>query len=176
MSKQVNFFADPVDTTAFHSWLLKSYPYLRVIREDRGTPKELQPVPADEALNGPETMYLVVEWVYDNFCFSPLILDDRGTFDSERVVLDATVSPVVEYVPCRFDAVTNSVTGGRLYWYFCGELRSEQQAQIDRMLNWVRRHTIPGGWRMRVFEHAARNQRRLDLGYGTKVPSPPWPG
>jgi hypothetical protein len=67
---------------------------------------------------------------------------------------------------------------GRFYWAYDGALDPSEQRQVDALLRWVRRRSmpLPSDRRFRVFEHAARNGRILDFGLNIREPSPPWPG
>jgi hypothetical protein len=178
MSRQTNLYADRNDTLELHDWLERVFPGLTVIPTDRGSARDLKPIPPEEAWLRPgDMMFLVPQWAADKVVLRPLRVKSQSKHNGDLYCVGILESPIIEYSPCIVDEATNSIVRGRLYWSGGGEVSPEENRQVDRMFRWVRTHTVSAGWGHRVFEEAARNHRMLvydSFDMSKREPSPPW--
>lgn len=138
VSKQINFFANAVDTERIHDWLRREFPGLAVIRGNRGSLDELKSRVADDSLAYAEMLLLVPGWARER------VVPESA--ESERhpdlFAVDLHKNPAIEYSLCRSDSQGDSVWIGRFYWAYGGELAADERRQIDRLLRWVRTQSI----------------------------------
>jgi hypothetical protein len=167
MSRQVNFFADGDDARRLHSKLFEVFPHLKAVPAEPGSEHEFHGRPAQDLMSA-ERIYLVPAWAVSRIVLRPV---PGGQF---RV--DQKTSPVLEYCRSIVDADNETITAGRLYWAFEGDISAEEARQIGRVFRWVNDQTVatPLDRRFRVFEAAARKRRVLDYGFGITERSPQW--
>lgn len=157
MSRQTNFYAAPADTERIHQWLLSEFPGLTLVSQQRG-PRE-HTVPVDASSPGAFWRYpvscLIPVWA------KPLIqVEDIGDRFPGELVVTAQRSPIIEYHPCHWDETTSTVTRGRFYWAYNGEVSTEAQRQLDKLFRWVQRNTVTAeNMSFRFFPAAATNAR-----------------
>ena len=175
MSRQTNFYAHPLDTVQLHSWLLNQFSGLTVIRTVVGRSDELEPVPASEALEGQERMFLVPVWGRGRLVREPYTEGWRA--QAGQSLLRTRVSPVIEYCPPGWEETSRTARIGRLYWRYEGELTPEERRQLDRMFRWLRTQTVPlpPAKSFRIFPEAAVRAQIL-ADWGSERPNPLFEG
>jgi hypothetical protein len=160
VSKQINFFAHPMDTQRFHDWLLCQYPGIVFIKGKRGPMSglSLSPLGHEAIMNSAGKLFLVFDWGKQSIVYDSL--DDIYPGD---YVVDSHKSPVIEYSPSLLDEATKSLRVGRIYWAFKGSLPTEQHHEIRALFSWIRANSkpIPGDKVFRIFEFAAHHVRLL---------------
>lgn len=168
MSRQINFFADSEDAEELRQWLLQAFPGLQAIVKERGPLDELREVQAQKIINTSSTVFLVPQWATERVSFVPL---EDGVF---RV--DYFASPVIEYTASVLSEEKKSLSQGRFFWAYIGNVSPYEQGQVNSLFRWIYAHTIPVQTyrNFRVFEAACRNERILDFGYGIEQVSPHW--
>lgn len=172
MAKQVNFYADAVDKASLHDFMQELFPGLLCIQADHGTEAELRPRPvALESVNS--TVYLLPAWGRDRI---RLVSGRRN--GAECLLMQARYNPVIEYIPCMQDRERKLIRIGRLYWAFEGPVAVSESSEVDRLLRWVRSHTVshPSMPRVRFFQHAAQCASTLQSWLGAPVANPLYTG
>jgi hypothetical protein len=140
MSRKTYFYAAPADTERIHQWLLSEFPGLTLVSQRRG-PRE-HTIPIDASTPG-------AFWHYPVSCLVPiwakplLQVEDLSDRFPDEFIITAQDSPVIEYRPCHWDEATQTVTSSRFYWAYSGELPADAIRQIDKLLRWVQRNTVP---------------------------------
>jgi len=139
MSRQTNFYAAPADTERIHQWLLAEFPGLTLVSQRRGPREHTVPIvaSAQEAFWHYPVSCLVPQWA------EPLLyIEDLSYRFPGEYVISAKTSPVIEYSPCHWDEVTQTVTSSRFYWSYSGELPADATRQINKLFRWVQQNTV----------------------------------
>lgn len=166
MSRQINFYAAPADTDKLHKWLLSEFPGLTLVSQQRGPRDHTIPIDANQpgAFGRYPVCCLVPTWAMPLLCVENL----ARTFSDEFIVT-VQDSPVIEYHPSDWDEPTATVTRGRFYWAYSGELPAEAVRQVNKLFRWVQRNTVAvEGPFWRFFPMAAHTARFARQGLNWK--------
>jgi hypothetical protein len=157
MGRQTNFYAAPADTAQIHQWLLAEFPGLTIVSQRRGPRQHTVPIDASvpRAFWHYPVSLLIPVWA------KPLlIIEDLSPEFPDQFRLSCHSSPVIEYAPCHWDEASQTVTSSRFYWAYSGQLPPESTRQINQLLRWVQRNTVPvKGPFFRFFPQAAQTAR-----------------
>jgi hypothetical protein len=172
LSKQVNFFADAVDSRHLHETILRLFPGLMAIWTTHGTADALEParVAEPDDLSGKtEKMLLVPEWARHRLTFHYV-----KDIASPVFTVAMRENPVIEYRPCIMLQGGNCIRTGRLYWAYGGELPREDERRVSRLLSWVRSRSrrIRRDESFRIMPHAAETAGTLDFLFDIVHPNP----
>src|SRR5436190_8987875 len=134
MSKQVNFFADSVDSATLHRRLIQSLPSLAVWDERRTKIPSTELDALVSRLPPCKKLFLAPAWARDGF----------RQWLRETSSVSLRHLPAIEYLPSRMlDLRENRLGVGRLYWAFVGGVTKAQARQVAGLFDWVRRHSTP---------------------------------
>ena len=156
MSKQVCFFGDSVDLERLHAWLRSEFDGWFIIRSDRGSIQELEPlaITTTAALGSSSKSFIVSADEARNVELAP-----RTEAAADFIIFPA-VNPVLEYSPPSMLEDGRTCHVGRLYWAFAGRVSDSTSLGVSRILRWVRggSQAIPGYEPIfRILPHAAKS-------------------
>lgn len=156
MSRQINFFADEVDSAAFYAWMLGSFPGLLAITPRRGVRTDLLPVPARDCISRlREKILLTCEELQDK-----IVLADISDVYPNSCVVDQQKSPVLELVPSVMED-QDTVKVGRVYWAYTGTIPKAQIRFASKIFSWLRDNTVALDRVLRVFSRTSRSVKFL---------------